>query len=247
MYRLHLYYKQGAHYTCNIERLLTQLRIALDRWNMQCNVVEDAALTETTRTRLVNDLRLILPQARGRIVTSGGRVLPLSGSKKLNLQNTPILVLSKADNVLNVYPHMLGTTYFDIESSLQKIIDVGPREHMAARGLLEEPLLKILTDHPAALEDGMSFADTMIKVPAGEIDLLLKDKQGTMVVVEIETRATDFSVGQVSRLAHSFTQTSNGERPLRRLIVCIGSEMNTPSACAAAGVELFQLYFKKRT
>ncbi len=245
MYKLDLYYKQGAHYTCNTEQLLTQLEIAQDRWNMQYSVVEDSALTEAARAKIVNDLRLTSPQARGRIVTSGGRALPLSGSKKLNLQNTPILVMSNADNVLNVYPHMLGTAYFDIESSLQRIIDVGPREHMAARGLLEEPLLKILSDHPTALEDGMSFVDAMTKVPAGEIDLLLRDKQGTVVVVEIETHATDFSVGQVSRLAHSFAQTcSDGKQP-RRAIVCIDSEMYTSSACAAAGVELFQLYFRK--
>lgn len=245
MYRFELYHKHGTFYvsrTGELSQLLDAIRV---RWDAQYSVVEADSLTETDKSRLLNEIRGIPPQARGKIVTSRSNILPVSGAKKLNLDNTPILVLRQDGNAVNVYPHMLGTTYFDVESSLKKILEVGPDQHMMARGLLEEPLLKILADHPTIIESGLSFVKARVVVPAGEIDLLLRDRLGRIIVVETETHATDFAVGQVSRLAHSYGESSQTQSDLRKFIVCISSDPNLAGACESAGVELFRLAFNK--
>lgn len=83
-----------------------------------------------------------------------------------------------------MFPHLLGTTYFNIEGALGSIAKNGPRAHLVARGLVENPIQKILADDPSTLEDGMKFTDIDVKVESGVIDILLQDAENKFVVVE---------------------------------------------------------------
>jgi len=227
-----------------LDAIRQRMRGIAAKWKTGFEEFDADKLTVEQVRRLIDDIRSIPPQIRGRIVSSRGKVLPLSGSKSLNLANTPIVVLRENESAVSVFPHLLGTAYFDVESSLDRISNLGPREYFQDRGLLESPIVKILADSPTLLEEGMKFIGSSIEVPAGLVDVLLRDREGTDVLVEVETKARDDAVGQVLRLARSHSEKT-GKKHVRKLIVCHDFDTGLPLACKEAGIELFRLSFLK--
>lgn len=244
MYKLELYFKADAEYNVNLEAIRQQIRLIAAKWETETEELDvDQVSTEHVR-RLIDDLRSIPPQMRGRIVSSRGKMLPLSGSRQLNVRNTPVLVLRENARAIGVFPHLLGTAYFDLQSSLDRIWNSGPREYVQDRGLLENPIVQILADDPALIENGMKFVGSSVKLLAGSVDLVLQDRKGTDIVVEVETKARDDAVGQVLRLARSYTEQANKEF-IRKMIVCADFEPGVLLACREAGIELFRLTFQR--
>jgi len=227
-----------------LDAIRQRMRGIAAKWKTEFEEFDVDKLTAEQVRRLIDDIRSIAPQIRGRIVSSRGKVLPLSGSKLLNVANTPIVVLRDNESAMSVFPHLLGTAYFDVESSLDRILNLGPREYFQGRGLLESPIVKILADNPTLLEEAMKFIGSSIEVPAGVVDILLQDREGTDVLVEVETKAGDDAVGQVLRLARSHAEKT-GKRHVRKLIVCHDFDVGLPLACKEAGIELFRLSFLK--
>jgi len=248
MYKFVLYYNKGAPYSARIQTIENTLEQIKRKWDVEFQLVEAESLSPSQVERLKDDIRSTLPQLRGKIVSSKSQVLPLSKTKNPNLTNTPILLLYQNDRSVNVFPHLLGTTYFDIKSSLETIVTNGPRAHLVARGLLENPIQKILADDPSILEEGMKFLGAEVDVEAGVIDILLQDAMGRVVVVEIETKANETAVAQVCRLAASYSSTAKvAEDTMRKVIVCQQFEEKTVRACKGANVELYKLDMKKAT
>ncbi|MCK4320688.1 DUF91 domain-containing protein, partial [Candidatus Bathyarchaeota archaeon] len=187
-----------------------------------------------------------MPQLRGKIVSSRNKILPLSKSKNPNLTNTPILLLYHNESPINVFPHLLGTTYFDIEGALESIVKNGPRAHLVARGLLENPIQKILADDPSILEDGMKFIEADVEVESGVVDILLQDAENKFVVVEIETNAKEAAVAQVCRLAASYSSTNKvSSDDIRKVIVCQQYDENVVKSCEGANVELYKVDMRR--
>lgn len=244
-HELEFYYSRTASYFSDMGNQVEKLNRIQDRWGIPYALVEESQLTESARARLLSDLRGVPPQLRGKIVTSRGKMLPLSRSKRLNLKNTPVIVIRDGGRPIAVFPHQLGTAYVDVTTSLQELMELGPQYLMVARGLLEEPLLEMLSDYPDVLEEEMSFVDSKLEISTGEIDLLMKDKQGRPVVIEVETHATDAAVGQVLRLTDGFAQSSALHSTPRKMIVCITYDRNVPHGCKNSGVELYRLAFKR--
>lgn len=117
---------------------------------------------------------------------------------------------------------------------------------MQARGLLEEPIQKIVSDNPSLIEKEASFLASEVDTGAGVADLILKDREGYIMVVEIETHANDFSVGQVSRLASGYASKNNiPEEKVRKLILCLSYDRNLVDACSGSGIELYLLQTKR--
>jgi RecB family endonuclease NucS len=117
---------------------------------------------------------------------------------------------------------------------------------MVARGLLEEPIQKILSDDPSFLEEGMKFKDANKDVGFGVVDVLLEDSEGRDVVVEIETKATENAVAQVARLAAGYiSQNKLSTNRVRKLILCQHFDKKTVKACQGANVELYRLTVEK--
>jgi len=244
LYKLELYFRRNAHYEADLDAIGQLMRRIAAKWKIGFEESDVDKLAAEQVRQLIDDIRSIPPQTRGRIVSSRGKVLPLSGSKLLNVANTPIVVLRENESAVSVFPHLLGTAYFDVESSLDRILNLGPREYFQDRGLLESPIVKILADSPTLLEEGMKFIGSSIEVPAGLVDVLLQDREGTDVLVEVETKARDDAVGQVLRLAGSHAEKT-GRKQVRKLIVCRDFDVGLPLACEAAGIELFRLGFFK--
>jgi len=246
LYRLLLCYSEEGEYVWRMERIRSILEKISEKWDIPFSIKEAKDLSEEQAFALENQIRSIPPQARGKIVTSGSGILPLSRHKKLNLKNTPILILYKDDLPVNVYPHQLGTTYFSIEESLNNILERGAKNHLQARGLLEEPIQKIISDNPSLIEKEASFLTLEVDTGAGVADLILKDKEDCIMVVEIETHANDFAIGQASRLARSYASKNNiPEEKLRKLVLCLSYDRNLVDACLGSGIELYLLQTKR--
>lgn len=235
-------------YQDSVNTISELFRLLWDRWEISCSITELSSLSSSEVERLKIDIRSIQPQVRGRIVTSRGHILPFSKSKNLNLKNTPILVLYLGETAVDVYPHVLGSKYFDINNALGRMLTFGPNGYLQFRGLLEEPVVKILSDFPDIVGTGVKSLGSEISVNTGKIDLLMQEEDGKIIVVEVENYAEDFSVAQVCRLAAGYSsQFSVPPESLRKIIVCLSYSSTLPETCQGAGVELFQLVLKMMT
>ena len=246
MYKFALYYEQKAPYQNKVRSIIEILEKIRGVWKTDFSVVMVETMGQTEVERVKDDIRTIAPQVRGKIVSARNMVLPLSKNKNLNSKNTPILMLCRDDRPVNVYPHMLGTTYFEIGMQLSNILKSGLEAHMTAQGLLEEPIQKMLADAPSILEEGMRFLDANKDVGFGVADVLLQDSDGRVVVVEIETQATEDAVAQVSRLAAGYaSQNHLSPENVRKIIMCQSYDGKTVKACRGAVVELYRLTSEK--
>jgi len=246
MYRFVLYHDKDAAYASEIRVLTNLLEKINHKWEVDYRVVEAENLSSSQVERLKEEIRNTVPQLRGKIVSSRNKILPLSKSKNPNLTNTPILLLYHNERPINVFPHLLGTAYIDIKSSLESIVKNGPRAHLAARGLLENPIQKILADDPSTLEDGMKFTDVDVEVESGVIDILLQDAENKFVVVEIETHAREAAVAQVCRLAASYCSTNKvSSDAIRKAIVCQQYDENVVKSCEGAHVEFYSVCVRR--
>ncbi|UCE96148.1 MAG: DUF91 domain-containing protein [Candidatus Bathyarchaeota archaeon] len=246
MYELTLYLEENAPYMNRLKNIMILLEKIREKWKVNFSIVKTGALSLSQVEKIKNDIRAIPPQLRGKIVSARNKVLPLSKSKNLNTTNTPILILYYNKQPINVYPHMLGVTYFEMEQQLADIFENGPETHMSVKGLLEDPMQKILADNPSILEKGMKFKSVNEDVGFGIADVLLQDPSGKIVVVEIETNATEMAVAQVSRLAAGYTsQNKLSDEYVRKIILCQRFDEKTAKACQGANVELYQLTAEK--
>jgi len=245
-YKFVLYYEKDSPYSEKISKIEALLQEIKRKWKVEYRLIESRNLSPLQIDQLKNDMRSTLPQMRGKIVSSHNRALPLSKTKNPNLSNTPILLLYHNDRPVNVFPHLLGTTYFDMETSLENIAKEGPKAHLAVKGLLEEPIQKILADDPEILEKGMKFLGADVETESGVIDLLLQDLENKIVIVEIETRASESAVAQVSRLAAGYlSKATISQNKIRKLIVCEQFDESTVTACQGANVELYKVDIKR--
>ncbi len=221
------------------------LELLQDRWGIDCSMTESSSLSSSEIERLKTDIRSIPPQVRGRIVTSRGHILPFSKAKNLNLKNTPILVLYQEETAVDVYPHVLGSKYFDIDGALERMLEFGPDGYLQFRGLLEEPVVKILSDFPGILGRGVKSLGSEVSVSTGKVDLVMEEEDGEIIIVEVENYADDFAVGQVCRLAAGYSSQSGvPQDSIRKVIVCLDHSSTLPETCRGAGVELFRLALK---
>lgn len=242
MYRLYFCYSEDGKYKDKIGKIKSQLEDIRKKWDVIFEINEASNLSPEQNANLKIKIRNIAPQVRGKIVTSESRILPFSRSKRLNLQNTPILILCQNSTPVNIYPHQLGTTYINVEEALQKIFKEGPENHMQDRGLLEKPIQKIISDNPSILEKGSSFLGLEVDSGTGIADLVLEDSKGRLMVVEVETHANDFAIGQISRLAMGYASKNNVPfEKIRKLIVCMSYDKNLIEGCLGSNVELYIL------
>jgi hypothetical protein len=240
-YRLDVFYDSRID-DGSLQALQTLLLQIQAKWGATYHFVDADTLTPRDKARLKNEIRSIPPQVRGRIVSARHRVLPLSNNRNLNLSNTPILLVYRDATPITVYPNLLGTTYTDVTAALTQLFTTGLHAYLRARGLLEHPLVKILADYPDVIEGGMTYIDSEVEVGVGIIDVLLRDETGGHIVVEVEMRAGDLALGQVSRLAAGYARLL-GKAPdaIRRVIVCLDHGENLDVACRGSNVELYRI------
>jgi hypothetical protein len=237
-----LVYRKNAKYAAELPSIASTLDAIRERWGTQYKLVETDTLSTDGADKLRAQIREVIPQSRGRIVSSGGNVLPLSHGRRLNVENTPILLLYVEGRPIQVYPHMLGKEYASIEKGLRQLLEEGPRQTVEERGLVEPSIERLLAGHPTLLGEGASCNDVEVDVGAGVADLVLSAKDGRPIVVEVKIHADDSAIGQVSRIAEAYaTRQSLDHSTVRKAIACLTYAKNLDTACRGAGVELYEL------
>ncbi|MBS7645830.1 MAG: endonuclease NucS [Candidatus Bathyarchaeia archaeon] len=236
-------YSRDADYHARLKTLRKFSAEISKRWKIKVRFIDASRLSGDRLEEFKSAIRSIPPQVRGKIVSSRNYRLPLSNGRNLNIANTPIaLVYNGGRYPLDVYPHLMGTFYMDVEGFMARLLEEGPSGYFIVRGLIEDPLKKILADAPHILEEGLTYLGCEVKTPAGNIDLILRDRNGKLLIVEVETSASDFAVSQVCRLASGYSKVS-GQPPnsMRKAVVCVNHEGPLLNTCMGAGVELYRV------
>ncbi|MEM2082374.1 MAG: hypothetical protein QXK34_01365 [Candidatus Bathyarchaeia archaeon] len=245
-YSLRILYSEKAPYRDLLDALREAFRMIRVKWGMEVEETEASGIGPEEAERIKSDMRSIPPQVRGRIASSGGRPLPLSGRRNLNLGNTPILLLYRGREPIDVYPHLLGASYFGVLEAVNRILELGPRFYAESRGLLEDPISRILRDRPEIIEEGLKFKGSNVDVGTGTADLVMEDRDGKPLVMEIETIAGEGAVAQVSRLALGYAQRFGiSKNAVRMGIICIGLDAKAQRACESLGIELYRMIAKR--
>jgi hypothetical protein len=174
-------------------------------------------------------------------VTSGGHYLPLSGSKKLNLNNTPILLVRNESGPLYVFPCKSGEIYHDVIRGIKFLHDNLPNLIELPAGT-EESIISAIQDTPELLEEGLSLISSELETSRGRGDLLFKDKNERPLLVEVEREASDQSVGQILRLCAGY-EGQHGMEPgtIRAAIACIRINDKVLAAAKRAGIEVWKI------
>ncbi len=194
--------------------------------------------------KAVEEIRRIKPQSRGSVVASGGRFLPISGSKKLNLHNTPVLLVKETDDEIDsspiyVFPCKVGERYYSALDGISFLSNSLPNLG-ELQGEMEESLISLLKADPEKLEHGLIFRSSEDSLSTGKTDLVLVDSNSRFLLVEVEREATDSTVGQVLRLAAGFESDHGGAEKVRCAIVCFRINDNVLAAANRAGIEVWK-------
>ncbi len=207
------------------------------KWSVPVSVSSNPLRPEDEAS-LKAKLRELPPQKRGKIVTKHELMLPLSGSKNLNLGNTPILLVERGDSLVDVFPKSAQGEYFDVRDGLLQILELGPREAVdipSMEGLVQSRLVA----DSKLVEEGLSLIGAEHEVPSGFIDLLFKDAKGQFLVLELKREGTDATIGQILRLTASLAQVENVEpTEVRMMIVCGRTKTNVELAAKFAQIEV---------
>jgi hypothetical protein len=244
MIDISIYYDKSKTYSgLSLAKIFTDLA-GLNSDDVITKEIERGNLTN--EEEVVEEIRQIKPQARGSVVASGGNPLPISGSKKLNLQNTPIVIVRESGKPKYVFPCKIGEKYYSVNSGLsflkQNLPNIADLE-----GVMEDSLVTLISDAPHRLEDGLVLEDLELSTPTGETDIITRDTNGRFLVIEVEREASDASVGQILRLAAGFQKHMNlGTASVRAGIACFRINPNVLAACARAGIEVWKYDLKSR-
>jgi len=212
----------------------------LEARNADYQVLEPEDLDEE---KLVDELRLLPPQVRGRIRYGKGKPLPLSRRGRLNVINTCILLVYEGGKLVDVYPKMMGRRYIDPVEGVRLSLSGVPLYY-----LYEEPLLVLLIQHPE-LVGCARVRSIKERVPLSEggyaeIDLLLETAEGEPALVEVEERASLGTIAQALSLARAYEKQAN-EKVERVLIAAIYADEGARRAAAKASVEIWTVKLER--
>lgn len=244
MIDISFYYDKSKNYAgLSLARVFSDLT-SLNSDYIRTNEIERGGLSN--EEQVVEEIRQIKPQARGSVVASGGNALPISGSKKLNLQNTPVVIVRESGRPKYVFPCKVGEKYYSVDSGIAFLKQNLPNLP-DLQGVMEDSLVSLVSDAPHRLEDGLVLEDLELDTPTGETDIITRDSSGRFLVIEVEREASDASVGQILRLAAGFQKHRNlSAVSVRAGIVCFRINPNVLAACARAGIEVWKYDLKSR-
>ena len=236
--KLVLYYDSRSGYSEEIPELVQLLQSLMARWGIEFEEVPREKMTGESETSLKSAIYQLQlhPHRRGDIVTSQGDMLPLTGGKNLNIGNTPILLVEDDGKPLDALPKRVQGLLTSVRAGLVEMLENGPqfeRPVFSAENLAISRVMKDLR----AIEEGLEVLGQEVDVSGGKIDLLTKDRNQRLLVVEFKRQATDKSIGQVIRLAASLAEREKvSPSMIRKMILC--GRMNDHLKTAAKSVDI---------
>jgi len=232
----------------SLKEILTEIQ-SIKSDSILVSLTERTSLNAAQEEKIIGLIRSIRPQARGSIVASGGKPLPISGSKKLNLQNTPVLILneiiSHEKKPRYVFPCRVGEKYYSVLEGIsflrQRLAQAYSPNLGELPGQMEEELAIRLRQEPYALETGLTLVSSESFTPTGKTDLIFSDSKSKYLVIEVERKATDSAVGQILRLTAGFEKGHGLSQGVVRCgIVCLRIHDNVLEAARRAGIEVWR-------
>ena len=241
MFEATLYFDKSVTYNDPIEHILAEFS-KLQAKTFRIKQIERSDLR--SEELVIEDIRIIKPQSRGSVVAKGGSALPISGSKKLNLKNTPVIVVRERKKPVYVFPCRIGERYYSIRDGLSFLREDLPKR-VELQGEMEDSLVKMVLDRPEELEEGLVVDDFEHETPTGTTDVVLRDAMGGFLVIEAEREATDSTVGQILRLSAGF-ENNHGLtfNSVRAGVACYRISPNVLLACKRAGIAVW-MYDRK--
>ncbi len=239
---LELFYdKETKSYSSSIGALINQCYRLQHKHRVRFERFESKELRQRQTEHIVSEIRGIIPQERGSIVTSRGSMLPLSKSKKLNLGNTPVLLVKSKKKPVYVFPCRVGETYYDIPSGLSHLENNLPKL-VPLSGEMETSLAERLKESPSILEPGLVFIAEEVDTSTGKADLLFRDALGRQVMVEVEREATDAALGQILRLGAGYEEIAKLPKDMLRIgIACSRIHKYVSAAAKKGGIEIWKV------
>jgi len=213
----------------------------LESLGIRVTKLEKSSLSSPQMERVVDEIRQIKPQSRGSVVASGGRFLPISGSKKLNLLNTAVLLVRKIDGKTSpvyVFPCKVGERYYGVLEGILFVSTSYPNLGELP-GEMEESLVNLLKNDPSKLEEGLTLRSSDDTLRTGKTDLVFSDVRSQTLLIEVEREATDSAIGQVLRLAAGY-EMDHGSEKVRCGIACFRINDNVLMAANRAGIEVWR-------
>jgi hypothetical protein len=224
-----------------VKELVRECESIASRFDLSYEHHSAQSLGNKEKLVIANKIRSIIPQRRGAIKTSAGTILPLSGTKKLNLVNTPVILIERDGEPLYVFPCKIGETHYDVNAGIDFISSNLP-ELPQLPGLSEETLAELILNKPDILEPGLLNPRTEVESGAGLIDIVFQDSNGKYLLVEVERKADDKPLGQILRLCAAYERKCGlPSDEVRGLIACLRVGESIRSAAKRSGIEIAKL------
>jgi len=233
-----IYYDKSQKYTGTaFEDILSEFS-KLNSSKVRATQIERTDLR--SEEQVIEYIRMIKPQSRGSVVASGGNALPISGSKKLNLANTPVILVRERKKPVYVFPCKIGERYYSVRNGISFLKTTLP-DLIELQGEMEDTLITIISDAPEKIEKGLVLDDLELDTPTGKTDVVFRDATGRFLVIEVEREATDSTVGQILRLSAGFEKHQGVLlNSVRAGVACYRINPNVIAACERAKIEVWK-------
>ena len=222
----------------NYQDIVEQTRRRASAHNQTLEVYDTNNLVQSDEERFLADIRTIPPQVSGRVTSGGGRTLPISNSGRLN-RLIPILIFYDGPRPVDVYPKDLMGVKYDLDSAFKtprttELLDV------------ESSIITIFSSKPELLEPELRLVAEEYETASGVVDVVLTDKSGAHMAVEVKETADQETVGQVLKQS-SGMKDKLGSATVRKTILALRTSGKVREACRDAGVELYLISAEKLT
>ena len=239
-----LYYKESITPTEELHQSLKMLDDIRKKKSIEFQVFTE--LSENDEENLKDEIRIAATKLKFKVVTKGGGALVISGSKKLNYQHGPILVVRSNQKIIEVFPRgdpgskESRWTAIDFLSNYLRG-DLAITDVLVGQKFLEEDLRNLIISTPGIIELGLIYHDVEVEIESSRIDLVLIDKKGNHLLLEFKLNATDQTIGQVTRynLEYYSQKFSISKEKLRRGIVTLSVTGQIKEACKTQQIELY--------
>jgi hypothetical protein len=241
-----LYYDEKSEYNPSAEEILPRFLALGEKEGVKLVKIRRAELDQQEEKRVLAKIREIKPQLKGKVRASRGGALPISGSGKLNLSNTPVILVSRDKEQVYVFPCRMGEKEYDVSLGIAFLSENLPATP-SLKSETEEGVSVRLEKEPALLEEGLEREGSEVETSTGKADLLFRDAAGKHLVVEVERDAGDSAVGQILRLSAGFERKMGlAGGSVRMGIVCLRINENVLAAAKRAGIEVWHFDQRKQ-
>ena len=241
---LELYYKIPVTPNEDINQALKLLEEIKLKKGYSYQIIDD--LSSSEEEDLKDEIRIAAGRWKFKVVTKGGGALVISGSKKLNYQHGPILVIRTNKKIIEVFPRgdpgskeSRWTAIDFLQTFLKE--NKAITEVFKGQTFSEEDLRNLIKGTPGIIETGLTYSDVEVEIDSSRIDLVLIDKKQNHLLLEFKLNATDQTIGQVTRYnLDLYSEKFHVPKDkIRRGIVTLSVTGQIKEACKTQQIELY--------